>query len=208
MRKMTIALLPLLILVGIPVMAACGGGGDSTPTPELPPTVSPIATPSPTVAATLSPTSDSVVITIGNHTDVTGMSADTLAPTTMALEDLARYYNENNLIPGVEFEVITYDGRFDPSRDEPGYDWLIENGADLIFTPVPSTAVILKPRVDDDKMVLFTTSLADEAFDPPGWVFAAGNTMGKFQAYTGLRWIAEIDPDFPQDRPAKLGGAF
>jgi len=126
----------------------------------------------------------------------------------MALEDLARYYNENNLIPGIEFQVITYDGRFDPSRDELGYDWLTENGADLIFTPIPSTAVTLKDRVEEDRIVLFTTALADEAFEPPGWVFAAGNTLGKAHAYTGLSWIADFDPDFPKGRPAKVGGAF
>ncbi|MFC2028173.1 ABC transporter substrate-binding protein [Chloroflexota bacterium] len=217
MKKVTISLLALLILVGI-AATACGGGGDQTPEVEPTPTymATPIPTnspeniqsPIPTMVLTPTPTSKSVVITIGNHTDVTGMSSNMLIPTTMALEDLANYYNEHNLIPGVEFDVITYDGQFDPSRDEAGYEWLVENGADLIFTPVPSTAVNLKHRVDEDKLVLLTVALADEAFDPPGWVFAVGNTMGKSHAYTGLNWVAEFDPDFPKDRPAKLGGTF
>lgn len=214
MKNIMIALLLLLLMVSVSSVAACGGGGESTPTLDSSPTMTTESlpedslSPSPTQTFTPLPTSDSVVITIGNHTDVTGMSADTLAPITMALKDLALYYNKNNLIPGVEFEVITYDGQFDPSRDELGYEWLIENGADLIFTPIPSTAVNLKIRVDEDHVVLFTTALADEAFEPPGWVFAIGNTLGRAHAYTGLHWIAETEPSFPKDRPAKIGGTF
>ena len=127
---------------------------------------------------------------------------------TMALEDLTRYYNEHNLVPGVRFEVLTYDGQFDPSLDIPGYEWLIENGAGFIFTPVPSTTVALKNRAQADEMVVFTVSLADEALDTPGWVFGVGNTLGKAHAYTGLEWIFESDEDFPRDRPAKIGGNF
>ena len=67
-----------------------------------------------------------VVITIGNLTDVTGPASNALTVITMSLEDTAEYYNKQYLIPGVTFEVITYDGQYDPSRDIPGYEWLME----------------------------------------------------------------------------------
>lgn len=35
-----------------------------------------------------------------------------------------------------------------------------------------------------------------------------GQTLIQWEAATLLKWIAENDPDFPQDRPAKVGGAF
>jgi hypothetical protein len=126
----------------------------------------------------------------------------------MALEDTAEYYTENNLIPGVEFEVVTYDGQYDPSRDIPGYEWLKERGADFIFSPVGATAVTLKPFLEEDKMVLFMMAPHEDAFAPPGWVFAPGNSLFNEQMYTLLKWVAENDPDFPQDRPAKIGAAF
>ena len=39
-----------------------------------------------------------------------------------------------------------------------------------------------------------------------GYVFSLGITP-EYEAYTLLKWLAENDPDFPKDRPAKIGGA-
>ncbi len=196
----------LLIIVSF-LFVGCGGNG-ATPMPTQESTSTIDILPTPTLTLPSAPVPQSVVITIGNHTDVTGMSSNAMAPITMALEDMARYYNENNLIPGVEVDVITYDSQSDPANDMSGYDELVDKGSDLIFTPLPGTAAQLKSRVEEDEVVLFTVALVDEAFEPPGWVFASGNTMGEAQAYTGLRSLATYDPDFPKNRPAKLGGTF
>lgn len=93
-----------------------------------------------------------VTIAIGNLTDLTGVSANGMEPINMALGDMVRYYNENNLIPGVELEVETYDGQYNPSNDISGYEWLLERGADIIFTPVPPTPASLRTRVNEDKV--------------------------------------------------------
>ncbi len=194
------ALISLVILLVLLILSACGNGNDETDetlsvTPE---------TSRPTTEA--SP--ETVTITIGNHTDLTGVASNAMSILTMALKDMCRYYNEENLIPGVNLEVVDYDGQYDPSNDIPGYQWLKERGADLIFTPVASTAVTLKPRLENDKMVLFTPAAAEEAFDPPGYVFSLGNALAEHLSYTLLKWVAENDPDFPRGRPAKIGGAF
>ncbi len=126
----------------------------------------------------------------------------------MALEDLVGYYNEQDLIPGVELKVITYDEQFDPSKDIPGYEWLKERGADLIFTAVPSVAITLSPLLEEDQMVLFTLSPNEEEVKPYGNVFAPGQTFPAYDCYTLLKWVAENDPDFPIDRPAKIGLAM
>ncbi|MBT4512097.1 MAG: ABC transporter substrate-binding protein [Chloroflexi bacterium] len=147
-------------------------------------------------------------IIIGNLTDITGVSSNAMSMVNKALADMVKYYNEENLIPGVELEVVTYDGQFDPSRDIPGYQWLKRRDADLIFTPMPSTTETLKRRVEDDKMVLFALAPSKEGLLPPGYAFCPGNTYAQDISYTLLKWIAENDPDFPKDRPAKIGGAF
>ena len=199
--NMMVTILLAVLLLTLTILAACNGDdGNGTAPPTTPVTTQP----SPTKTIPPKP----IKIIIGNHTDVTGVSSNAMELLTIALEDTAEYYTENNLIPGVEFEVITYDGQYDPSRDIPGYEWLKERGADFIFSPVGATAVTLKPFLEEDKMILFMMAPHIDAFVPPGWVFAPGNALFAEQMYTLLKWVAENDPDFPQDRPAKIGGAF
>ncbi len=149
---------------------------------------------------------EDVVIKIGNLADVTGPSSNALSIIDIALNDMVAYYNKENLIPGVELEVISYDGQYDPSRDIPGYQWLKEKGADIIWTAVASAATILKSHAEDDKLVLFSLASNSEIVQPPGYVFSPGATECEYQMYTLLKWITENDPEFPKDRPAKIGG--
>lgn len=190
----------VLVVLLVALLAACGGDGDE----ESPP---PMAQPSsePTMTQELT---EPVVITIGNLTDITGVSANVSRVTDMALEDMVEYYNKHNLVPGVELEVITYDGAYDPSKDIPGYEWLKGNGADLIWTVISASAVTIKPFLEEDEIVLFSGAAdEEELITPPGCVFAPGVVLGRDLGYTLLKGVTENDPDFPQDRPAKVGGA-
>lgn len=178
----------IAFLLVIAPMLGCDGNDDETasdPTPD-----------------------DKVTFTIGNHTDLTGVSSQAMGVINLALADMIKYYNENDLIPGIELDVITWDGQYDPSRDLPGYEWLIERSADAIFSPVAGTAITLKPRLKQDGMVLFSVAPPPEAIHPPDWVFAVAQTLIDYEVYTLLAWTAENDPDFPKDRPAKVGAAF
>ena len=222
-KIMILALVALLMM--IPLVSACDDD-DETPTPvstptqppvdtptqppvdtptEPPvdiPTDPPVDTPTPTVVPT-EPAED-IKITIGALTDVTGQAANAIIPVDNALEDVARYFNDNNLIPGVELDVIKYDGQFNPANDIPGYNYLIERGADVISTIVSTAAIVLKPLLEEDEMVMFSLVTSDEVINPPGWVFST-NVSGEPYKYTLLKWLAENDPDFPQDRPARIG---
>ncbi len=183
------------VLAALMVLTACGGGGGdggekqtSTGTPKA------------------NQSETKTVITIGNHTDLTGVASEGMKTVNMALKDLVRYYNEKGLIPGVELKVIEYDSQYNPSKDIPGYEWLKEKGAQLIFTPTPPTGVSLKSRANADHMPLFVCSLPASEASPPGYVFCVG-LVPEYEAYTFLKWLSENDPDFPKNRPAKIGGA-
>ncbi|MFC2028217.1 ABC transporter substrate-binding protein, partial [Chloroflexota bacterium] len=190
--KLGIIVLVILLSV-VPLIAACSSSDDDE---NITPPITSIA-----------PSDIPIVeITIGNLTDVTGVSANGMAPINMALDDMVKYYNENNLIPGVELKIESYDGQYDPSKDIPGYEWLLERGADLVFTPVPPTPASLRARVDQDKIMLFTASGNLNDLMPPGYVFSIAS-IPQWEAPTLLKWIAENDPDFPAGRPAKIGGA-
>jgi len=192
------------LLIIVPLIAACDDDETEEPTsvPTAPATEPTAPEPTPTVAPT-EPVED-IKITIGALTDMTGPAANAIIPVDKGLEDVIRYFNDNNLIPGVELDLVKYDGQFNPANDIPGYQWLKEQGADVISTIVSSAAVVLKPTLEDDEMVMFSLVTSDEVINPPGWVFSS-NVSGEPYKYTLLKWLAENDPDFPQDRPAKIG---
>ncbi len=148
------------------------------------------------------------VITIGNLTDRTGPAASAMEVMNTCLEDIVEYYNRENEIPGVELRVVHYDGQYDPAKDVPGYQRLKQEGADVIFTAVASSVVTLQPRLEKDDFVIFTVAPNREAIKPNGYVFVPGSPLSEDLGYSLLKWVADNDPDFPKDRPAKVGGAF
>jgi ABC-type branched-subunit amino acid transport system substrate-binding protein len=182
----------VILLLILLLLAACNGGED---------TMTPLAE----TQVDSQPAKD-VVITIGNLTDMTGVAANGIAPINMALEDMADYYNRENLIPGIRLKVITYDQQFDPALDKPGYEWLKEHGADVIWVSLPGSVATLKSVVDRDKYVLFAAASNLDEVMPPGYVFNLG-VVPQYEAYTLLTWIAENHWDYESNGPAKIGGA-
>jgi len=109
--------------------------------------------------------SEDVVVTIGNLSDFTGVAASSMSIISVALEDMVEYFNDENLIPGVEVEVVNYDNQFDPAKDISGYEYLRHKDADLIWTPVPGSAITLKPVADQDQFLIICASVdIDELF--------------------------------------------
>jgi len=188
------------LVISLFLLVACGEDDDNdVPTGTVTPTVTP------TDEATPEPAND-VVITIGHITDITGPGAAAHEYIRMALEDLAGYFNEQSIIPGVELKVIEYDQQNDPSKDIPGYEWLREGGADVVFGATQSPPLTLKNRVVDDGVLLFAAATDLNAISPLGHVFCVG-TIPQYDAYTLLKWIAENDWDYETNGPAKIGGA-
>ncbi len=206
MKKLLI-LVMAIILAATPILAGCGCDDDSTsgdkPTPEGSP---------PTEGATSAETQEYdgpiVEITIGEIVDLTSVSANAMAKIDYCFKDLVKYYNDNNLIPGVKLKADTYDNQYDPSKDVPGYNWLKGRGSDVFFSPVSASAVTLRPYLKRDEMLLFTVAPNPESFEPCEWVFAAGQTSVTFEIYNLLAWIAENEWDYEADGPAKLGAVF
>jgi len=149
---------------------------------------------------------EEVIFKIGHVTDFTGPASEAMINVNYSIEDLTRYYNAENLIPGVTMEVIHYDNQYDTSRDIPAYEWLRERGAQIIITGLPPVPVTLKTFVDDDKFMLFSMNNNTELVEPPGYVYTM-NVPHPCFAQTVLKWAEDNDPNFPTGRKVKLGGA-
>lgn len=190
--KMQICLVGLLVLLfAMSSLAGCGGGSDE---PDE-------------NGSTSRPPVEKIKITIGNLTDITGPASNAMEEhNDRAVFDLVKYYNEGNLIPGVEIELINYDTVTNPSRFIPGYEWVREKGADIIFTPTSPPAEVVKPLADADGVPLFSSSMTTLQLDPPGWTFGR-QQLNNVMMYTLLDWIAENDWDYETNGPAKIGTA-
>ena len=147
-----------------------------------------------------------VTIVVGNISDMTGPAATALVPINYAMQDLADYFNSHGLIPGVTIKVVTYDARYDPSRDVPGWEALKEKGANVMVTALPTTAETLKPFAETDKIPLWSLTASDVLLNPPGWAFSAEAPTSAL-VKTLLEWISQYDTDFPTGRPARIGSA-
>jgi hypothetical protein len=115
-----------------------------------------------------------VVIRVGYITDYSGGAAPAFESINKCMDDLARYFNDEGLIPGVTLKIDSYDAMYNPARDIPAYEWLKEKGAEVIITPAPHTAEVLKSFAGQDKVPICTWMATPGMIDPPGWVFCAG----------------------------------
>ncbi|MBM3132767.1 MAG: ABC transporter substrate-binding protein [Chloroflexi bacterium] len=191
--KVGILVLAVLLLC-VPMMVACGGGGNGGTAP-------------PTGTTPPGPTkTEKKVITIGNHTDLTGVAAIAMETVNLGLDDIVRYYNENNLIPGIEVEVVKYDGQADPSKNVPGWEWLKERGADAVMVWFPFVAMALQPMAEKDRIPLFVAQAPRESLETPGYMFVTSLGL-EDMAWNLSEWIMENEWDWQTKGPAKFGGA-
>jgi hypothetical protein len=146
-----------------------------------------------------------VTITIGNISDMTGPASSALVPINILLQDIVNYYNDNQIIPGVRFKVVSYDARYDPSLDIPAYDWVRSKGAQVIYSALPTTGEDLKIFVDRDNVPMWELTATTTMIDPPGWIFCP-NIPFKWDMKTLLKWISENDWDYTAEgRVPKIG---
>jgi len=147
---------------------------------------------------------EKVVITIGEITDLTGPGAPAVISLHYALEDMIKYYNEEELIPGVKLKLVFYDTKLDPAREVPGYDWVRGRGAQLIISIMHTTGEMLKPFAERDKFAVANLSTTLTQIEPPGWIFCFANP-NSWGMLSLLKWISEEHWDWETEGPARIG---
>ena len=201
--KVTNSALALMLISLLTLVFACNDSDDGTQNLQS----KPASTQEPTQESASTPQEkEDAVITIGTLTDLTGVAASALQDIGIALDDTVKYYNQENLIPGVELKVVKYDTYYDYSRFLPGYEWVREKGADVVINFLPPGPEILKPRANRDKCPVFTMTAPVRPGELDGSYIYGLATAPTYEAYTLLNWLPDNDPDFPKDRPARIGG--
>jgi hypothetical protein len=172
--KVAVAFLLILVIL-VPLSLSCGGGGEK----------------------------GVVTITIGEITDLTGPGSPAVITLHYCLQDMISYYNDEGLIPGVKLKMVSWDTRYDASREIPGYEWVREKGAKLIVVIMPQSGPMLMPFAARDKIPLAALSCHRDTLSPPGWVFNLSNSSD-MNVKTLLKWISEEHWDYSKGIP-KLG---
>ncbi|MBI4329932.1 MAG: ABC transporter substrate-binding protein [Chloroflexi bacterium] len=121
---------------------------------------------------TVRPVAKAATVRIGIISDMTGPTANTAVGEIWGWEDAAKFTNENNYVPGVTFEVITYDNRFDVGRSINGYELMKTRAVNIVHVQMTGANYALKDKYAQDKIVAVIPP-APKALHPPGWVFAA-----------------------------------
>jgi hypothetical protein len=146
-----------------------------------------------------------IVITIGHISDMTGPGSTALIPINYAAYDLAKYFNDSNLIPGVKLRVAVYDTADNPSLFIPAWDWLKSKGAKVMLVPLPPAAVTLKTFAEQDEIPIWTVSYSQPEDHPPGWIFEC-LVPTPLEVDALLDWISQHDWDYSNGIP-KIGSA-
>ena len=137
---------------------------------------------------------------IGFLVALTGPAAPTGTPITYASLDTARYYNENNVIPGVKLKPISYDTHSNLNRVASGYEWLRSKGTDVVVCVSAEEAEILKARAEQDQCLIMCLNMSMDLLEDPGWVFSTTCPV-KWSTWTLMKWISEHDWDYTQGIP-------
>ncbi len=158
----------------------------ATPKPSTPAPVATTPAPKPSTPA---PAVKPVTIRIGLISDMTGPTATTAIGEIWGWEDAAKWSNETGYVPGVNFETISYDNRFDVGRSLNGYELMKTRGVSVVHVQMTGANYALKDKYAQDKLVAIIPP-APKALHPPGWVFSADGSYADASG-AAFDWIIQ-----------------
>ena len=111
---------------------------------------------------------------------------------------LIKYINEEDPIPGVTLELLTYDTQSGTDYALTGYEYLVGQGAKYIACTDSGTIMVIKSKANTDKVPVFLSGPVTAATSPPGYAFCAPMSYYN-QTLPLLRYIADLST--PTSRP-------
>jgi len=122
--KVVLAALLVLVIVTVPSLSACGEGESA----------------------------QAHSVTLGFMSDFTGRAAFALNQVYKGTQDYLQMVEDEDVIPDLEIELVTYDTRGDYGRAPAGYQWLRGQGSQLIFMPSAQDQETLASRLEADQI--------------------------------------------------------
>ncbi len=166
---------PTAVTTAVPTGAATAA---ATPKPST-------ATPAP--SATPKPAARPATISVGVVSDMTGPTASGAVWEISGFQDIAKWANETNYVPGVIFDTIAYDNRFDMGRSLNAYELMKTRGVSVVHMQMTGANYALNPKYKADKIVALIPP-APKALSPVGWAFSSDGAYADGAA-AGFEWV-------------------
>ena len=188
--KLVVAGLLVLSLLAIPLVAACA---KPAPAPTPAPTPAPAPAPAPAKERT---------ITLGFLSGFTGPLA---VPTKMQFNMCKAYYEwagESGLIPGIKFDMVTEDTRYDMAQIVPAYMRMQPKKPMIIQFIYSQDGDTIKSLCARDMVPAVGYVTSTLAVDPPEFVFSASPLWDNYEIMV-LNWIQDTWDMQKMGRPAR-----
>jgi branched-chain amino acid transport system substrate-binding protein len=202
-RLVMLCLLALL-LVSLPLLAACGDDDEDEETPAA----------------------EEKEITIGGTFMLSGPSAPTTGPAFSSLMDSYRYINEvEGGIDGIKIKLVWADDKYDAATAAIAYKRLRDRHHPILWVPMGDDMLLVavKDMFQRDRTpVLHSWAFIPELFQPPGMIFSMCGSQAN--VFTGLaRWVlqdwkasggtgrpklAHLHWDIPYGNASRDGGGY
>ncbi|MBI4332870.1 MAG: ABC transporter substrate-binding protein [Chloroflexi bacterium] len=128
-------------------------------------------------------------VTVGIVSDLTGPTASGAIGDNWGIEDFFKWANETNYAPGVKFDTIFYDNRFDVGRSINGYELMKTRKVQAVWIQMTGAAYALTPKAAADKIVVLVPG-PPKVLNPPGWAFSAEASYAD-GAGAAFEWILQ-----------------
>ena len=132
---------------------------------------------------------------------ITGAASASSQLMVLAGEDYVRYFNEQEVIPGVQIELLWRDTGFQYSLGLSHYERVVAAGIPLIDIEESPLLFGLKDRLARDEVALFTVAGYHELMYPTvGWIYSVTPAMSE-QAAVALQYFME---NWKEERSPRL----
>ena len=146
------------------------------------------------------PTAGEKVVKVAASYPMTGPGSSSMQLQEGGIEDYFRYFNEQEVIPGVRIQLSWADDTMSVTQIYSNYARFVERGMPLIFLEQQGAAIGLKDRAEKDQVVLFVAASGYQQmyYPEPGWRYAVTPTIAEQAAalakYFMENWQEERAP--------------
>ncbi|MDY6879338.1 MAG: ABC transporter substrate-binding protein [Desulfatiglans sp.] len=131
---------------------------------------------------------DARKLTAGIIVDITGPLAMCGQPLYAGIRHAFLEFNDMKIIPGLEFNLIVYDTKYNAAKTAPGYHYCKSKGAEVIYAIYLQDVEAVKPLAEEDEIPVLGYNSSALSIKLPSWTFCQTPLVEDI-ARSSIQWI-------------------